>query len=50
MKTDATEMASTIGENHADSALWKVGFGRFVEFTGQQICLGLSDGYLCRPL
>ena len=43
------EIGIPIGEIFADSALWEVRFGGFVEFTGQQICSGLSDGCVCRP-
>ncbi len=43
------EIGISIGEILAYSALWEVGLGGFVEFTGQQICIGLSDGCICRP-
>ena len=43
------EIGISIGEILADSALREVGLGCFVEFTGQQIRKGLSDGFLCRP-
>ena len=38
------EIGISIGEIFADSALREVGLGCFVEFTGQQIRNGLSDG------